>query len=235
MDRDVIRVLVLVIGLLVIAGMIAWSFFKHEKTKREFDEFDALHQQNPSPISEINQQQEFDDGDEIGEDAASNEIENIKPEAKRATPAMFKNKLDPISEQAENVPTINIPPVLQFSIMAKTEQGFNGLDLVAALTEVNLKYGNLQIFERLDAQRLVDFGVANMVKPGIFPQVNLGDFYCPGIVFFMQPSHLDDPVAVFEDYIRTLNFVAIKLEGQMLDHHRHPLSDATIQAIRQSL
>ncbi len=232
MDRDVIRITVLFIGLLVIAGLIAWSFFKHEKTKREFDEFDALHQQNTSPISEINHSP---DVDENTEEDSENDIEHRKSESKRATPAMFKNKLDPISEQAEHVPSIEIPSVLQFSVMAQTEEGFNGLDLVAAFKEVELKYGNLQIFERLDAENLVDFGVANIVKPGIFPQVNLGDFYCPGIVFFMQPSHLDDPEAVFEDYIRTLNSVAIKLKGKMLDHKRQILTDETLHAIRQSL
>ena len=57
---------------------------------------------------------------------------------------------------------------------------------------VGLEYGSLKIFERLDANRLVDFGVACIVEPGTFPDKDLENFYCPGIVFFMQPEALDD-------------------------------------------
>ncbi|MGZ5027296.1 MAG: cell division protein ZipA C-terminal FtsZ-binding domain-containing protein, partial [Methylobacter sp.] len=83
--------------------------------------------------------------------------------------------------------------------------------------------------------RLVDFGVACIVEPGTFPEKDLDTFYCPGIVFFMQPEALDDPQAVFDDYIETINLLAAKLDGVILDHRRQPLTEATVQAIRQSL
>ncbi|MDD2801503.1 MAG: cell division protein ZipA C-terminal FtsZ-binding domain-containing protein, partial [Methylococcales bacterium] len=96
-------------------------------------------------------------------------------------------------------------------------------------------YGSLKIFERLDANRLVDFGVACMVEPGTFPDYDLEDFYCPGIVFFMQPEALDDAQAVFDDYVETIKLLAEQLDGVILDHRRQPLTDATVEAIRQSL
>jgi cell division protein ZipA len=51
----------------------------------------------------------------------------------------------------------------------------------------------------------------------------------------MQPGALDDAQAVFDDYIDTIQLLAIELDGIILDHHREPLSDATIQSLRQSL
>ena len=100
---------------------------------------------------------------------------------------------------------------------------------------MGLEYGNLKIYERLDANRLVDFGVACMVEPGTFPDSDLDTFNCPGLVFFMQPGALDDAQAVFDDYIETIQLLAIELDGIILDHHREPLTDATIQSLRQSL
>jgi cell division protein ZipA len=127
------------------------------------------------------------------------------------------------------------PAIIQFSIITKADQDFNGADLVEAFKMVGLEYGSLKIFERLDDNRLVDFGVACIVEPGTFPDKDLENFYCPGIVFFMQPEALDDAPAVFDDYIETINLLAAKLDGVVLDHRRQPLTEATVQAIRQSL
>jgi cell division protein ZipA len=51
----------------------------------------------------------------------------------------------------------------------------------------------------------------------------------------MQPGALDDAQTVFDDYIDTIQLLAIELDGIILDHHRERLSDVTIQALRQSL
>jgi cell division protein ZipA len=128
-----------------------------------------------------------------------------------------------------------LPEIIQFSLVAKAVYGFNGLDLFNAFQIVGLEYGSLKIFERLDGNRLVDFGVASMVEPGIFPETHLDDFFCPGLVFFMQPAALGDAVPVFDDFVDTIKLMAIELDGTALDHERKPLTDATIELIRQSL
>ncbi|MGZ8223029.1 MAG: cell division protein ZipA C-terminal FtsZ-binding domain-containing protein [Methylobacter sp.] len=46
---------------------------------------------------------------------------------------------------------------------------------------------------------------------------------------------MDDAPAVFDDYVETINTLAAKLDGVILDHRRQPLTEATVQAIRQSL
>ncbi|MGR9037665.1 MAG: cell division protein ZipA C-terminal FtsZ-binding domain-containing protein, partial [Gammaproteobacteria bacterium] len=138
-------------------------------------------------------------------------------------------------DDEEPPPRFSVPDIIQFSVVAKTEEGFNGVDLANAFRLAGLEFGTLKIYERLDPNRLVDFGVASMVSPGTFPEDNLESFYCPGIVFFMQPSQLEDASAVFEDYVETIQLVAAELEGEIRDHQRQPLTDATVQLIRQSL
>ena len=107
--------------------------------------------------------------------------------------------------------------------------------MVNAFSIVGLEYGSLKIYERLDAKRLVDYGVASMVDRGVFPDTDMDAFYTPGLVFFMQPAVLDDAQTIFDDFIETLQLLAIELDGTILDHTKQKLTDATIQAFRLSL
>lgn len=132
-------------------------------------------------------------------------------------------------------PRVSLPAIIQFSIVANADQGFNGIELFEAFESAGLHYGSLKIFERLDAKRQVDFGVACMVEPGTFPDKNLASFYCPGIVFFMQHGQLEDARIVFDDYVDTIAYLADTLNGVAWDHQRQPLTEETVESIRSSL
>jgi cell division protein ZipA len=51
----------------------------------------------------------------------------------------------------------------------------------------------------------------------------------------MQPSALEDAQTIFDDFIDTINLLAIELDGYALDHLKQPFSDETLQALRNSL
>ncbi len=231
MDKDVLRIIILLIGLLVVAGIIIWNFFKYEQARKEFDDFEALNDHDNPPDFQDDFETQFPAKDSL---QARIKVQTEKIKLSSIYQAGL-NLLDPISKEVVNSPRMELPEVLQFSLIATDKQGFNGIELMEVLKDVGLEYGTLQIFERLDKRRLVDFGVANMVKPGIFPNIDVANFYSPGIVFFMQLDAVDDPVMVFEDFIRTINFVNMKLNGKLLDHKRQPLNNSTIHAIRQNL
>jgi cell division protein ZipA len=221
MDKDLFRIIIFAIGLAVIIGMIAWSYLKHEKAKQLYGDYDD----NISPDSER-------EHSELGCD----ETEYDEEDDEDHHPSSGANAADAAENATNSAPfSAKKLQIIQFSIVAQDEDGFNGKQLFEVLDDVGLEYGNLQIFERLDARRLVDFGVASMVKPGIFPSTNLAAFSCPGIVFFMQPGKLENPVAVFDDFVRTFKFVASQLDGEMWDHHRELLTEETLAQIRHSL
>ncbi|MDQ7090266.1 MAG: cell division protein ZipA C-terminal FtsZ-binding domain-containing protein [Methylococcales bacterium] len=213
MDKDTLRIVIFLIGLLVVAGMIAWSFFQHQKDQREFEEYDQT-----SPPK-----------DSYSFSAISSALK--KTTEKFTEP--LKEKVEPVSSE-NNEPSAT-PNLIQLSIISPNEEGFKGEDIFEVLNGVGLAYGTLQIFERLDSNRLVDFAVANVVNPGIFPQDDLTNFSCPGLSFFMQPKKVDHPIEVFEDFVRTFNFVALKLGGEMIDSQHQVLTDETLQQIRQCL
>ena len=237
MDKEILRIVIIATGMVVVIGMLILAYIKDKKAQEEMDFYD-------------------DDADEelaidtIGDTKDDFIIAPLGAAKSNAGARQAHDKSDryydedddddgnEYYEQDDDVeppPRAAAPAIIQFSIITKADEDFNGADLVEAFEMVGLEYGSLKIFERLDTNRLVDFGVACIVEPGTFPDRDLDKFYCPGIVFFMQPEALDDAPAVFDDYIETINLLAAKLDGVILDHRRQPLTDATVQAIRQSL
>jgi cell division protein ZipA len=221
MDKELLRIVIIATGLIIIMGMLTWSYLKNKKSQEDLDSHDdqEFKGKRYTPLP-------FDD-------------EKIDSEPIEAVDHHYYDQEDTIYEPEEDdmepPQRVEVPAIIQFSLIARADEGFNGIDLVNAFGIVGLEYGNLKIYERLDANRLVDYGVACMVEPGTFPDSNLETFYCPGLVFFMQPAALDDAQAVFDDYVETIQLLAIELDGIILDHHREPLSDTTIQTFRQSL
>ena len=222
MDKELLRIVIIATGLIIIMGMLTWSYLRNKKSEEDMDFYDDLEfkgqRNNPLTIDDV----------KINNEPIKEVIDHHYYNQEDAI-------YEPEEDEIEPPPRPAVPAIIQFSLIAKADEGFNGIDLVNAFGIVCLEYGSLKIYERLDANRLVDFGVACMVEPGTFPDSELDSFYCPGLVFFMQPGALDDAQAVFDDFLDTIQLLAIELDGIILDHHREPLSEATIQSLRQSL
>ena len=229
MDKDILRLGIIVVGGVVILAMILWSMFKNKRKRREINFYDR-----GNPLEKIDDslimRTEHDEFDIVPLGSALDEDYGVDP---------FKVSTDEEGEQPSYQRDGNnakeLPALIQFSIVARADEGFNGMELVEAFERVGLEYGSMNVFERVDENRLVDFAVASMVEPGVFPETGLGEFRCPGIVFFMQPREVDDPATVFEDFIRTIEILAGELDGVKWDHQRQPLSDETIQNFRRLL
>lgn len=234
MDKEILRIVIIATGMVVVIGMLIWAYLKDKNAQEEMDFYDD------DELDYADESLETDSLRDIRDDFDFAPVGATKSSAGHDKSDRYYDEDDDDyyqqdDDDVEPQPRAAAPAIIQFSIITKADEDFNGADLVEAFKMVGLEYGSLKIFERLDENRLVDFGVACIVEPGTFPDKDLDQFYCPGIVFFMQPEALDNAQAVFDDYIETINLLAAKLDGVILDHRRQPLTEATIQAIRQSL
>ncbi len=222
MDKDILRIVIVAVGILIMLGIVVWAFIKDKKNRRKINLYeDSLDSIDESLI--INTNDDFD----IIPIGSAQDDEQLT-ETTRFDPQFNEPVgLDEVTPQP-------IPDIIQFSIVAVADQGFNGKELVESFNKQGLVYGSMQIFERLE-NNLVNFGVASMVEPGVFPDKDLESFYCPGIVFFMQPKELPNAAEVFEDFVATIDAIAEQLNGVKWDHQRQPLNQMTIQQIRASL
>lgn len=231
MDKELLRIVIIAIGVTVIVIMVLWNVYKNQRPRREIDFYDK-----GNPLDNIDESliiktgnDDFDIdvvplGSAIDEERVPDPVSEPK-----------KQKKQQQQQQQEQINSIELPKIIQFSIVAVADKGFNGNDLVESFKRVGLEYGSMKIFERVDDQRRVDYAVASMVEPGTFPDTDLESFVSPGIVFFLQPGELDKPLAVFDDFIQTINLLATTLDGVKWDHNRQPLSEETIKSFRTQL
>ncbi len=236
MDKELLRSVIIGTGLLIIVGLVVWSYIKNLNSKTDVDDEFEYDDEPEEP--------KFNLYDTLKSKLSFN-FNFKKPNAIEASTSSIEaltiadstetELLETVDDQIEPDIRMATPSLIQFSLIAKDAIGFNGLDLQSAFNIVGLVYGSLKIYERLDANRLVDYGVACMKEPGTFPDTDLENFYCPGLVFFMQPGVLDNAHEIFDYYIETLQILAIELNGTILDHKKQVLTDDTIQAIRLSL
>ncbi len=289
MDKELLRIVIITLGILVMIGMVLWSFFRDNKSRRKIDFYDdgdpldkidhslvintenddfdivplggatdgtsdeliiddlydevnreydtpssatsSLDDEVPSdPIDDVNEYTDFDDSSDLSSINDVNDFSIQEPEYPNVSN-------DFVTQQPEYTKAIKIPEIIQIHILALDYDGFSGKQLLQAFHSAELTYGSLKIFEKLDENRIVKFSVASMVEPGTFPDTGaeLKEFKCPGIVFFLQPGELEDPIAVFDEYIETIDLVADKLDGVKLDSKRDPLSKETIDGFRKAL
>ncbi len=268
MDKDILRLVIISLGVFVMLCMVLWSFFKNRKPRRDVmfynkkeplgkiddslvintdnDDFDVVplgvvtddglvpdpgFESDPDPIFN-NQVQAREQTDYAP--VSQEQYAETDPEPELEIEGFKEDDLELIKPQKKNS-SFEVPKIIQIHIFALEYEGFSGKDLRDAFQQNSLTYGSLKIFERLNSQNRVDFAVASMIEPGTFPDQDMELFTCPGIVFFLQPAELDDPLRVFDEFIKTIEIIATRLEGVKLDHKREPLSKETIEQIRINL
>jgi cell division protein ZipA len=237
MDKELLRIVIIATGLLVIIGMILWSYIKNRNAEQDSDEFENEQAIGSSPAAidpSLKIHPERDEFDIIPMGSAKHTLDTEEDDWDDNINGGFNKDFD--DDDMESDPRLAIPDIIQFGVVANADEGFNGVDLVLAFQMVGLEYGDLKVYERINKHGVVDFGVACMVEPGTFPEAeDLMYFNCPGIVFYLQHRDLEDAQTVFEDFVDTIKTVAKELDGAIWDHQRQPLTEATIQAILLSL
>ena len=242
MDKDILRIVIIIIGVLAVIGMLAWSFFKNQQAKRKinfYDDGDPLGKIDESlvinskdddfdiiPLGGAKESDDFDDQDIFTEDR-NFPVQEAEDD--------FQPALKHHASEPEEEPELAVPNILQFIIVAKEQKQFSGEQLQSAFSKVGLNLGSNQVFERLDEYDQVDFAVASMVEPGIFPKEDFDSFSCPGIVFFFQPNLVNDALLVFDDLMDTLHILSTELDGIEWDQDRKLLTSDTQKMIRKLL
>lgn len=119
-------------------------------------------------------------------------------------------------------------------VAAPPDRRFYGSDLKNLFDQHDYKFGHMSLYHcKLENDKV--FSIANMVKPGTFNENEMQTFETPGITLFMRlPIELDSDVA-FDFLVREASELADELGGQLRDSNRNPLSDQTIQHMRDDI
>ncbi|QSA95713.1 cell division protein ZipA C-terminal FtsZ-binding domain-containing protein [Methylococcus sp. EFPC2] len=243
MDRDTVRIILLILGVLAIAGVYVWGRYKDKL-------LDFLHRRGE--FDELGYDLDEDTQDDAESEAESSyepiRFDGLPAEPDR--PAMAPGDADedesefaPESEPSRQVAhghgrtaSLGAPFLIQLSVVAGDDGYFDGAELRDALVELDLIYGDMGIYHRYDREyREPLFSVASLVEPGTFPIDDMENFECPGVVLFFQPPQVSDALEVFDDLVQTCHSLALKLGGVQWDENRQPLTVEKVERMRQRL
>ncbi len=131
------------------------------------------------------------------------------------------------------------PPVeelIVMNVLAAPGSPYTGDELFAALRSCGLKFGDMNIFHRVEPlTRAVQYSVASAVEPGTFDMAEMEAIRCPGLCMFMQLPGPEDPGAAFDDMLSVARSVVGSLGGDIKDEHRNVMTPQTVAHYRQRI
>ncbi|HHH43221.1 MAG TPA: hypothetical protein ENK49_03715 [Gammaproteobacteria bacterium] len=206
---DDLRLILLLFGAGVILAVYAWTRYQHRS-------------RTPASVSSDSTRRERD-SDEPDEEA-------IEQELARMEQVMSGDATEPAAADSERL--------LVISVVAPQGGAFAGDALYRGLQNNKLQLDERGIYQRVRiaaGKQEAIFGVANLVKPGIFPADDLRGFSTPGITLFLQLPGPLDPVEAFDDFVHTAERLAVELGGELQDQKQCVITHQSLMQIREGI
>lgn len=143
----------------------------------------------------------------------------------------------PVSEKNRSAnQTIQSEKPTKFVVVHLAADGhFDGQILLEAIVELDMVFGEMDIFHRLGRNGKAEFSLANSVEPGTFVLAEMDQLQITGVVLFMQAHELNDPVRVYDSMIEVAMKLGDEVGGKLLDESRSTMTSQTIEHCRQGL
>ncbi|MBK1691531.1 cell division protein ZipA [Ectothiorhodospira mobilis] len=149
-----------------------------------------------------------------------------RPSADKASGTEPPGRKDSGEEASTSIPREE-EKILVLHVQAPEGEVFLGVDLEAALEELGMRFGDMDIYhlKLSDGQREHTlFSLANMVNPGTFDPEQMHAFTTPGVSLFLRLPGPCNPVESFEAMLTCADRLAEHLGGQVLDASRSTLT-----------
>lgn len=262
MDADILRLILFLAGVGLILGIYFWDRHKrvnarvHAIRKAQLESAESsdvpAERVDPhwsdAPDSEPDERQPVEPtlSEALDDEVLETELSQLNSVAHESaddlTPAMQQESFsftaeDPDDQQdelfREGLPGL----ILQIHVVAANGL-FSGEQIEQVARDVELEYGDMNIFHRYDtngSKRRVVFSMASMVEPGVFPLDKMDEFTTPGLVLFGQLPGPKDGLVAFSDMLFTAERLAALLDGELQDETHSVLSKQTIEHIRERI
>ncbi len=143
----------------------------------------------------------------------------------------------PSSEQSEVIPA-KVEEVIVINVFAKQEEGLNGAEVMHIILACGMRFGEMDIFHRNeseDGSGLLQFSMANAVKPGTFDLDEMNSFCTPGVSFFLSLPGPKDSMKAFDCMLETAKCLVNNLDAELHDEQHSVMTNQTIAHARQKI
>jgi cell division protein ZipA len=204
---DGLRWLLLLFGVLVIAGVYLYSRRERDKPPQEQA---AAPRRSPTL------------GDKSGESDA--------PDADSTSAEI---DADVESESTEQSPQ----KIVTLRLVARNKGAFRGDDLILSLRGIGMRSGKFGIYHRCDGndESRIIFSAASLIEPGSFDLENIKEQEIPGIsLFIVLPGPIDGAEG-FDLMITAARTLAQSLDAELLDESGSTLSVQRERYMREEI
>ena len=176
---------------------------------------------------------DLDDVDEVIDEHGALATGEREPEAERSELEETNSAGDSSTHSAQK---IEPEELLVINVIGKANVSIPGGELLDALSSVELKYGDMQIFHRHlnnDGDAPSIYSVAKIVEPGSFDLVEKDANNTPGVCLFLQLPCAGNAIEAYEDMVSTARLIGTRLDCDLVDENRSALTNQTIEHGRQ--
>jgi cell division protein ZipA len=127
--------------------------------------------------------------------------------------------------------------IVTVRIVAREKRSFKGDDLILSMRGIGLRHGKFGIFHRYDGsdESRTVFSAASLVEPGSFDLQNIKEQEIPGIsLFLVLPGPLDS-VEGFDMMLAAARTLTQSLDGELLDESGSTLSIQRERYLREEV
>ncbi len=231
---DSLRLILLLLGLVFIAGIYFWYRFKQDDESLKFPQLEKILKQFGGRFSHTRKDVELVAS---GEDFADDDIEHFSTLNSTLDDQLNAEALEPMSAQAGTPVLPGEELIVVLAIMAGPGKQFAGLDILDTLLANGFVHGDMSIFHYFHdpADKQPVFSLASVVEPGTFDMNSIEALRTPGLSLFMQlPGTLDARTA-FETMLEKGRLIATSLQGEFCDETRSVLTMQTIGHLKEEI
>ena len=257
-----LRLILLGIGLLFIAGIYFWDVYKTKKHIRSRVEKFSSDQDRHAQRVEITPREDLDDDDldafsefqELITSSRQDENDNEPLSLSREVPepeieqqlqdGYEKEEGEDIVQEEEK--TEEQKPVARADnklivvyLMAGKNKPYTGTEILKATEQVGLRYGSMDIFHFYESGNVASkkalFSLLNIVEPGLFDLKQMEKFSTHGLAMFMQVSEENDNELIFDIMIDTAWKLVEILGGELHDDQHNVIDPLIVNSLREKL
>ncbi len=217
---DGLRWLLLISGLILIAGVYFYSRRQRQRGGQEPD--DGLHgdDRRIEPT--------FADGVEGAPVEAVPDLvdEELAEAAEFDADGAADITEDTTEDLTEETPRESPQKIVTLRLVARDKGSFKGDELILSLRGIGMRHGKFGIFHRFDGndEHRTIFSAASLVEPGSFDLTNIKEQQIPGISLFLVLPGPVEAAEAFDLMMTAARTLAQSLDGELLDESGSTLS-----------
>jgi cell division protein ZipA len=131
------------------------------------------------------------------------------------------------------------PPedVIVINVLRRGGGTLAGADLLEAITDAGLRFGDMNIFHRYAAndRKRIEWSLASAVEPGTFDLGAMDEFETRGVTLFLQLPGPEQPLESLEDMVAVARDLAERLDAELKDEQHSVMTAQTIEHCRNRI